>query len=93
MENYRKNKGYYPNDLKEIDVVNSDKLKYSEYKRLDNGKNYEFSLKEENKTYVPAYVYTPNQEYKEKLLKNEQRKYEPVFYEKQGKWIIKKIVD
>jgi len=93
LEDYRKQKGYYPRFLKEIDVITTDKLKYSEYKRLENGKNYEYTLKEENKTYLPAYVYTPNQEYKEKLLKNEQRKYEPVFYKKQGKWIIKKIVD
>lgn len=93
LEIYRVQHGYYPGGLQDIKTFNSDYYKHVEYKQLNGGQNYIYKVKESEGDFYPVYVYTPDQEYKKELLKNEQRKNSPTIYIDKGKWILEKIDD
>jgi len=90
---YKIQNGKYPEKLSVINVYKSNYFKYTEYTQLDKGNNYIYRIKIKNTFYTPAYIYTPNNEYKKELLKNEQRKYSPILYIDKGKWLFESIDD
>ena len=93
LNEYKLKNKKYPYDLSNIKEIKSEYFKYAEYKTINDCDGYVFEISEDDKYYTPTYIYTNDQQYKNNLLKNEQRKFSPIFYSKYGKWIIKKVCD